>query len=147
MKNLKVNKVINKIKNIKAEYPIISFYIMGNFLNAIFVRLFTTGHFQIRSIFFDLAFIICLAALSLIIKKKRRNTYYYLTTFLMVVICTVNSLYYNYYSSFVSVSLLATSVFVKDVGDAVVEMVVRPCDFIYLWLFIGLYLKRRRART
>ena len=140
MKNLKVNKVIDKIKNIKAEYPIISFYIMGNFLNAIFVRLFTTGHFQIRSIFFDLAFIICLAALSLIIKKKRRNTYYYLTTFLMVIICTVNSLYYNYYSSFVSVSLLATSVFVKDVGDAVVEMVVRPCDFIYLWLFIGLYL-------
>ena len=36
MKNLKVDKVINKIKIIKEKYPIMTFYIIGNFINAIF---------------------------------------------------------------------------------------------------------------
>ncbi len=140
MKNLKV------ISKIKKDYPVMSFYIIGNFINAILVRLFTTGHFHIRSIFFDLAFIICLAGLSFLVKKKRRNAYYYLTTFIMVLICTSNSLYYNYYNSFISVSLLATSVFVKDVGDAIVEMVVRICDLAYLWIFVGLSLTIKKNK-
>ena len=137
MKNLKVFK---KIAKIKKDYPIMTFYVIGNFINAILVRLFTTGHFQLRSIFFDLVFILTLAGISFLIKPKRRNLYYYLTTFIMVLICTANSLYYNYYNSFISVSLLATSVFVKDVSDAILEMVVRLCDLTYLWVFIGLFL-------
>ena len=131
MKNL---KVISKLKKCKNDYPVMFFYIIGNFVNAILVRLFTTGHFQLRSIFFDLAFIICLAGLSFLIKEKRRNLYYYITTFIMMLICIINSLYYNYYNSFASISLLATSVFVKGFGDMVVQMVVRLCDLSYLWI-------------
>ena len=140
MKNLK------EAKKVRDDYPVVCFYIMGNFINAILVRLFTTGHFHIRSIFFDLAFIMCLTGLSFLVKKKRRYAYYYITTFIMVLICTSNSLYYNYYNSFVSVSLLATSVFVKDVGDAVLEMVIRLCDLAYLWIFIGLFLVIKRNK-
>ena len=146
MLKLKVKKMVDKLKEYKKNYPVMTFYIFGNFLNAIFVRLFTTGHFQIRSVFFDLGFIICLAGFSFLVKAKRRNLYYALTTFLMVAICMINSLYYNYYSSFVSVSLLATSVFVKDVSDAIMEMVVRPCDLIYLWMFIGLFIAIKKHK-
>ena len=32
MKDLKVDKVINKIKKFKEKYPIMSFYIIGNFI-------------------------------------------------------------------------------------------------------------------
>ena len=143
---MKSLKVIDKIKDIKTKYPIMTFYVIGNFINAILVRLFTTGHFQVRSIFFDLAFILCLVGISFLIKEKRKNLYYYITTFIMAFTCIANSLYYNYYGSFVSVSLLATSVFVKDVGDAVVEMVVRACDLSYLWVFIGLFLVIRKYK-
>ncbi len=137
MKNININNFFDKIRKFKDRYPVMSIYIVGNFINAILVRLFTTGHFQVRSIFFDMAFILVLAGLSLLVKRK--NLFYGITTFFMVVICVANSLYYNYYNSFISVSLLATSVFVKDVGDAIVEMVVRPCDFSYLWLLITMF--------
>ena len=143
MKNL---KVISKLKKCKNDYPVMFFYIIGNFVNAILVRLFTTGHFQLRSIFFDLAFIIGLAGLSFLIKEKRRNLYYYITTFIMMLICIINSLYYNYYNSFASISLLATSVFVKDFGDMVVQMVVRLCDLSYLWIIIGLPMTIKRNK-
>ena len=146
MKNLKVKEINNVIAKIKNEYPILLLYTIGNFLNAILLRLFTTGIFQLRSIFFDLAFVILLAGISFVINKKRRNMYYVLTTFLMVFICVANSLYYNYYGSFISISLLATSVFVKDVGDAIVEMVVRPCDLTYLWMFVALFIFSRKHK-
>ena len=139
-----MEKIRNMLKNIKSDSPILLLYIVGNFLNAILLRLFTTGVFQVRSIFFDLAFITLFASFYFIINKKIRKLYIWLTSFLMVLICIVNSLYYNYYSSFVSVSLLATSVFVKDVGDAVVDMVVRPCDLTYLWLFIALLIMYKK---
>ena len=131
---------------IKKDYPILLLFVLGNFLNAIFVRLFTTGHFQVRSIFFDLAFIVFLGSFSFLINEKKRHLYYGITTFIMVLVCVVNSLYYNYYGSFVSVSLLATSVFVKDVGDAIVDMVVRPCDLTYLWMFIALFIICRKYK-
>ena len=145
MKDLKVDKVINRIKKFKEKYPIMTFYIIGNFINAILVRLFTTGRFQVRSIFFDLAVIFILAGLSLLV-KKRRNLYYYFTTSVMVLTCVTNSLYYNYYNSFVSISLLATSVFVKDFGDMVVQMVVRLCDLSYLWIYVGLALTIKKHK-
>ena len=137
-----------KIKLLVEENPVILVYAGGNLLNALCLRLFTTGHFQIRSLFFDIAIILLLTGLSLLMNRKSRNLFYAITTFLMVATCVANSLYYNYYYSFVSVSLLATSVFVKDVGDAVVDMVIRPCDLSYFWLFIALwYVIRKNKKT
>ena len=141
---MKKNNFIDKIVMFKKNNPVLTMFIVGNFLNAILLRLFTTGKFQVRSIFCDLSIVFLLGALSFLIKKNRRNKYFCIISFILVFVCMANSLYYNYYSSFVSVSLLATSVFVKDVGDAVVDMVVRLCDLTYLWLFVGLFLVIRK---
>ena len=135
---MRKNKIMDKIIEFKKNYPIMLLYILGNFINAILLILFTTGRFQARALLIDFGVVCLLAGLSLLVKRKK--FYYIFTTFIMVLICVVNSLYYNYYSSFVSVSLLATSVFVKDVGDAIVQMVVRPCDLTYLWMFVALYI-------
>lgn len=145
MKNKKVRKLINMILGFKDNYPMMTLYIIGNFINSILLRIFTTGHFQVRSVFFDLAVLLLLGGVSFLINDKRRNRYYFWTTFIMVAICTANSLYYNYYSSFVSVSLLATSVFVKDFGTTIVEMVVRPCDLSYLWVFIAFFIVKKKS--
>ena len=138
-----MKKILKIIKDtfidIKKNRPVLLFYVIANFINGVIVRLITTGAFSIRAMFFELGFVMILGSLSLLIKKKNnRVLYYYLTSLYMVACCVINAIYYNYYTSYVSVSLLATSVFVKDVGDAVLDFAIKPTDWIYLWVFIGL---------
>ena len=141
---LKIKKVFKNIRefivNFGFNYPVLSFYIISNFINSILLRLFTTGNFSIRPLFFDMGLVLLFASFSFFIKKKNKNTYYVLTSILFVAICIINSIYYNYYSSFSSISLLATSVFVKDFGDVVVEFALNIKDWLYLWQLVGLIL-------
>ena len=83
--------------------------------------MFTTGNFKIRPLFFDLGIVLLFAGLSFFVKRNGKKTYYILTSLLFVAICVINSIYYNYYSSFASASLLATSVYASDFGDVVVK--------------------------
>ena len=124
--------------NFGSNYPVLLFYIISNFINSILIRLFTTGNFTIRPLFFDLGFVLLFGAFSFFIKKGGKNTYYVITSILMIAICIINSIYYNYYSSFASASLLATSVFIKDMGDVVMEFAIDIKDWIYLWQLVGL---------
>ena len=140
MKKINLKKVIT---NLTKENHIVLFFLLGNFLNAIILRLFTTGHIGFRAMFFDLSFILVLTAISFLL-KKRQMLYYYLASLFMVSICVINSIYHNYYSSFVSVSLLATSVFVKDVGDVVIDFALKATDLIYFWVILGLYIINKR---
>lgn len=144
-----MKKIIERIKigfsKIKKDYPVLLFYIIANIINAILLGIFSTGNFSIRALLFNIGYVLIMGSFSFLIKKKNRNIYYFLTSFYMIACCVVNVMYYNYYSSFVSVSLLATSVFVKDVGDAVMDMVIRPTDWIYLWGFIGLYIVIKKS--
>ena len=134
----KIN-IKNSITKLMKENPIVLFFVIGNFLNALILRLFTTGHLGFRAMFFDLVFILILTTISFLL-KKRQILYYYLASLFMISICVINSIYHNYYSSFVSVSLLATSVFVKDVGDVVIKFALKPTDWIYFWVMFGLYI-------
>ena len=137
---LKMKEIITFLKKIKNDYPVMIFFIISNFINALLLRILTTGSFSIRAFLFDMGFVLLLGSLSMLVKKKNRNIYYIIVSFIMVACCIINSIYYNYYNSFVSISLLATSVFVKDVGDAVVDFALKASDWIYLWEFIGLYI-------
>jgi len=140
MKKIEIKKVKSFMVNFGKNYPILSFYIISNFGNSILLRLFTTGNFYIRPLFFDLAIVLLFASLSFFVKKNVKKAYYIITSILLMAVCIVNSIYYNYYSSFVSVSLLATSVFVKDFGDVILEFALDVKDWIYLWQLIGLIL-------
>jgi len=144
MKKIKKNNdLFLKVKN---DYPVLMFFIISNFVNGILLRLFTTGSFGLRAMIFDLGFCLFMGSLSFLIKKKKRNIYYILASIFMIVVCIINSIYYNYYASFVSVSLLATSVFVKDVGDAVVDFAINASDWIYLWQIIGLFIVIKKCK-
>ena len=136
--NNKKEKVVKLMNTIKKDYRIELFFVIANIINTILLRLFTSGNFVVRSIFFDLGFLLIIVSLSFLVKKKK--LYFGISSLITVACCVINSIYYNYYNSFVSISLLATSVFVKDVGDAVVDFALRPTDWIYLWEFVGLYL-------
>ncbi len=144
---LKMKEIITFFKKIKNDYPVMIFFTISNFINALLLRILTTGSFSIRAFLFDMGFVLLLGSLSMLVKKKNRNIYYIVVSFIMVACCIINSIYYNYYNSFVSISLLATSVFVKDVGDAVVDFALKASDWIYLWEFIGLYIVIKKNKN
>ena len=151
-----MRSMLNKIKNkcnfkkffvdIKKNYPILLFFIASHFINAMLLRLFTTQSFLFRATLFDLGFVLILGAFSLLFKKKAKKTYYIVMSVILIATCIINSIYYNYYNSYVSVSLIATSVFIKDVGDTVLDFAIKATDWIYLWQIIVLIrlLKRKR---
>ena len=140
MKKIEIKQIWNFIVNLGNNYPILSFYIMSNFINSILLRLFTNGSFKIRPLFFDLGIVLLLGSLSFFVKKKKKKIYYISTSILLVAICIINSMYYNYYNSYASASLLATSVFVQDFGDVIVEFALDIKDWVYIWQIIGLIL-------
>ncbi len=132
--------------NLYKKYPILTYFMISHFINEILVRLLTIGSFCIRAIFFDMFILLIIGGFSLFFKKESRNVYYVIASLVMVFTCIVNSIYFNYYSSYASVSLLATSVFVSDVADAVVDFAIKAKDFIYVWQFIGLFVCIRKYK-
>ena len=146
-KRINFKKIVSNFIVFFRNNPLVIFYVLGNVFNGLLLRLITTGHFEVRALFFDFAFVILFASFSFLIRKSRRIKYYYITTFLMVAICIINSMYYNYYASFASVSLLSTSVFVKDMGDVVTEFAIKITDWIYLWIFFGLYFVNKKKTS
>ena len=140
MKKIEIKKVKDFIVNFGSNYPVLSFYIISNFVNSILLRLFTTGSFKIRPLFFDLGVVLLFAAMSFFVKQNGKKVYYIITSILFFAICVINSIYYNYYSSFASASLLATSVYASDFGDVVIKFALDIKDWLYLWQLIGIIL-------
>ena len=140
MKKNKIKKVKDFFVNFSNNYPVLSFYIISNFFNSILLRLFTTGNFKIRPLFFDLGIVLLFASISFLIKKKNKKAYYIITSIFFIAICIINSIYYNYYTSFVSASLIATSAYASDFKDVVIKFALDIKDWLYLWQLIGLIL-------
>ena len=149
MKKLKgrIKKLIEKIKNFNyKEYVSTNrqflAFVISNLINAYLLRFFTVhNYFAIKPILADLALLIVTGSFVYLFKAKKQFTYLMVLSFIFTVVCVVNSLYYTYYMSFVSVSLIAVSLSVVDVGDAVVQNVLQFKDFIFVWqlLFMLIY--------
>lgn len=103
-------------------------------LNATLLRGMTVGNFlEIKPLLADLGIILILLCPAYLIKPKKQIIYFTVASIFMTVICVINSIYFTYYASFASVSLLSTSLQVIDVADAVTKNVMQLRDFIYIW--------------
>ena len=118
------------------------FFIISSLINSTVIRLtLLDKSFSLKPLLIDLGLLLLISSFSYFIKAKSRIKYFTIWSIILVAICIINAHYYAYYSSFASVSLLATSVFVMDVSDAVVKDVLHIQYFIYLWqLIVLLYL-------
>ena len=117
------------------------FFVVSNLINSYLLRLITVKNgLSISPFVIDLGFLIIISLISLAMKNKKRIKYFLFMSIIFTLICIINSIYYHYYDSFASVSLLATATFVADVSDAIVENVMKPIDLIYLWQPIAIYL-------
>ena len=128
----------NFIKYIK-DNIIFIYFIVSNLINSTMLRLIMLDSpHTLKPLIIDLGVLTLIGAFSYLLKPKKRNTYFIVWSVLLIAICVINAHYYGYYTSFVSVSLLATSTFVVDVSDVVVKDVLHIEYFIYIWQLIGL---------
>ena len=123
------------------ELPLLFCFLITALINTLLLRIITVGNFYyIKPLLADLAMLFILSSFMFLFKtEKKRKRYLLFLSVVTSVICVIHSIYYTYYSSFASVSLLATSTFVVDVGDAVVEQVLKLSDLVYLWQPIFVY--------
>lgn len=125
-------------------------YLIVNLFAATLLRYFTIHTWEnilnIKPILADFAIILALGGLSFFMKKKNRFTYLFTVTTVLSIICVINSLYYTFYTSFVSVSLIGTLEYLFQVGDAVTKNVFKIQDFSYLFAPIALLLVHLRLK-
>jgi len=150
---MKIKIILKKIKEIakviKDDYLFEFFFIISNLINGLILRIITVSNgSSISPLLMDLLFLIIMCLISLLFKRKNRSKFLITISIILTLICIINSIYYHYYSSFASISLLGAAIFAKDVGDAIIENVLKVEDLIYIWqvIFIFLsyyYLKKR----
>ena len=110
-------------------------YVLFNVVNGILVRYFTTGNsnnlIAIQPFLADIAIVTLFGSLGYLMRHRLRMCYWYFLTLIFSMICVINSVYYTFYSSYVSVSLLSTAKYGEDVSDAIID-ILELKDFCYL---------------
>ena len=128
-----------KIKKYITNNLLLLFFVLSSLINSTIIRIdLLDNSFSLKPFLIDLGLILLISSFSYFIKQKSRIKYFTIWSLIFVAICIINAHYYGYYSSFASISLLATSTFVMDVGDAVVKDVLHLQYFVYLWQLIVL---------
>ncbi len=131
-------------------------FVITNVFIGILLRYFTIHTMEnlllLKPILADIAIVLFLGGFNFFLKEKNRFLYLLIISIILTVICVINSIYYTFYTSFVSVSLIATSRYAVQVGDAIVENVMKPQDFVYilspiLLIITEIRLKRKQKKT
>jgi lipoteichoic acid synthase len=126
-----------------------STFFISSIINVTLLRAFTIGnYFAIYPIIADAAILLIIGSFGYYIKAPHQFKYFFSLAVAITTLTIVNSMYYTNYLSFSSISLFATSSQIIDVADAVVQNVMRPKDFIFLWqipllIYVNFLLKKR----
>ena len=153
------DKLIKNIKKIKSEH-LIKNYIKNNVLfltfvitclfNSTMLRFFTMhtveNYLAFKPILADISILVIVGSFGYLVKQKNRFIYYLIFNILFSAICMINSIYYTFYTSFASVSMLSLTQYITSVGDAVVQNVLQLKDLIYLIGPIALIIVHIRLR-
>ena len=137
MKN-KIKSFINKIKNFVIDNKIFFLFVIVNVVNDMILRGITFGKldnlFSIVPILSSVALVTLILSFVYLFKKEFSKKLYMITiTVFLTLLCIINSSYYNYFSSYTSISQLVTTKYLGEVKDSLIT-VVKLRDFIYLVL-------------
>ena len=107
-------------------------YVIFALMETIIIRNYTVKNaFDYKPMICDLGLILIIGSFGYLIKPNKRFRYYFIWLLIYTTTCCVNSIYYIFYTSFASFSLLAELKLVGEVGDSLIEK-FRFIDFIYV---------------
>ena len=122
-------------------------FVLSSVINGCLLRFLTVkNYFDIKPIIADLAVVLVIGAFGYFIKPKHQFKYFFVWSIIFSVLCVINCMYYTNYLSFVSFSLLETSLQIADVSDAVVDNVMEMKDFAFLWQILALFIVNSRLK-
>lgn len=111
-------------------------FVITCLINSTMLRFFTMhtleNYLAFKPILADAAILIIFGSFGYLFKNKNRFAYFMTLEIFFTFICMVNSIYYTFYTSFASASMLSLTQFIAPVGDAVVENVLQLKDLLYL---------------
>ena len=147
---------LNIIKETIKNNVLFFVFILVSLFCSTLVRYFTIHTVEnlinIKPLLADITVILAFGGLGFFFKEKHRFAYWLIINIILSLLCMINSMYYTFYTSYVSVSLIGTLEYLFQVGDAVTENVMKLQDFIYLFSPIALilthiHLKRKSKKT
>jgi len=142
-----IHSIIKGTKKYFKSNILFTVFVIAALVNSIILRTFTVKNGLALSPFLaDLAFILAIGAFGYLIKPKHRYKYYFTFTIIFTAVCMINSMYYTNYSSFVSVSLIATSMQLVGVSEAL-ENVIQFHDFVYLWALFAMWFTNKKLKS
>ena len=145
----KKKSVTNNIKMFVKNNILFISYILLSVITETFLRISTVGgHFYIKALYADLAVVLLLGSFGYLFKPKNRFTYYFILLFFYVGLCVANIIYYQFYTSFISVDLFATASMISQVDDSLfAKMHFRHFLFlIFLVIFILIHRKLKKDK-
>lgn len=122
-------------------------FVITSVLNSSLLRFLTVKNYiDIRPVLADLGVVLIIGAFGYFFKPKNQFKYYFSWSLFFTIICIINSMYYTNFLSYASASLLATSLQLKSVGDAVTQNVMELKDFSYLWQIVAMIFVNRALK-
>ena len=119
-------------------------FIIAMLINSSLLRFLTVKNFTaISPVLADLAFVLFIGSFAYFFKPKNRFKYYFTWSIILTLVCFINSIYYTNYVSFTSFSLLATSLQLAGVSDAL-GTIMEIKDFAYWWAPLMLIFAHRK---
>ena len=119
-------------------------FIIAMLINSSLLRFLTVKNFMaISPVLADLAFVLFIGSFAYFFKPKNRFKYYFTWAIILTLVCFINSIYYTNYVSFTSFSLLATSLQLAGVSDAL-GTIMEIKDFVYWWAPLMLIFVHRK---
>ena len=118
-------------------------YVIVCLIDGCLLRFFTVKNYTaISPILADFSVVLIIGAFGYLLNKKNRFKYYMFWTIVFTAVCVINSAYYTNYASFTSFSLLATSMQIFGVSDAL-NTIVEIKDFSYILAIVIMLLMRK----
>lgn len=124
-------------------------YVILSFISCFLLRALTIGNpWDIKANVFDITVIMLFGSLAYFIKPKKQYFLFISLLCFYTILNIVNSVYYAFFNSFASFSLLASMGQTAEVTDAVFEK-LKVINFVYLimpiiFIFINKYLKKKK---
>ncbi len=129
---VKLGKFLRSFKKYFSTNVLFLTYLCTSIFIGFLLRLLTVGEaFDIKAFVCDFTMCVLLGSFGYLFKPKNQFKYFFGLSVFYTFLCIINHIYYTFYMSFVSVSLLATLSMLGEVSDSVTSR-LELIYFIYI---------------